>query len=214
MKKKQRNQSNKHANLLLVLPVLLICLLTGGLVAYAAKTAVDKTVNTFQIGDVTTQLEESFTSPTSTKPGTAVAKKVAVSNQGTVNQFVRVMVQTEIRIETIGDPGNETILPTIIGKQVTLGSLDTTNWLDGGDGYYYYIKALKPQQTTPTLFEKVTLSTTDSLYLGGEMKMTVKVEAVNCAAFAYRDAWWQGKTSGLTSQQQAIDNKLKVLVEQ
>ena len=35
---------------------------------------------------------------------------------------------------------------------------NTHNWLNGGDGYYYYYRALKAGETTEPLFTKVTLS--------------------------------------------------------
>src|SRR5699024_6519209 len=105
-----------------------------------------------------TKIEDVFTKPTTALTrGGQYTKKVSIQNKGTVQQFVRVMVFPEIHSSTKG-VSEERILPIKIGNEVLL-DLDPnkgtkSNWQDGGDGYYYYLKALAPDETTPLLFSK------------------------------------------------------------
>ena len=68
-------------------------------------------------------------------------------------------------------------------------------------------------QSTSKLFEAIKLS--DQLsdqYHDATFVLSLKVEAINCAEFAYRDAWWQGTTP--TDQPlKAVDDALKMKVE-
>lgn len=196
----------KAVYLLWLLPLFFVLLLIGSATAYAAMMMSDEKVNLFQIGNLQTKVKEIFTEPVMIKPNESVIKKVAVENTGTVNQFVRVMLHPEIRLES----GNSTrVLPSKIGEEVLL-DLNFTDWKFGEDGYYYYLNVLKPGESSATenLFTEVKLKNDLGLeYHKATFSLLVKVEAINCSQFAYRDAWWQGDTPS-NGVLQAIDKQL------
>lgn len=194
-----KKRHNRHRPLYLGLALAALLLLIGGsYLVYAAMTASDRKENDFQIGQVETKIfEENFEEDlTETVKDQSRTKEVRIQNTGTIKQFVRVMVLPEVRTGIVGDNQNEQVLPLKIGTDIILEEMVTADWIDGGDGYYYYIKeAVKPNEFTSYLFKKVKLS--DQLgrqYNQAKLSITLKVEAINCAKFAYRDAWWQGAT--------------------
>ncbi|MBO0423712.1 TasA family protein [Enterococcus plantarum] len=197
----------KVVHFLWILPVLAVLLLIGSVTAYAAMMMSEEKVNLFQVGNLQTEVKEVFTEPTTIKPNESVTKEVSVENTGTVDQFVRVMLQPEIRLEN----GESTrLLPSKIGEEVLL-ELNLTDWTLGEDGYYYYLNVLKsgtPNNTTKNLFTEVKLKQDLGLeYHNATFNLLVKVEAINCAKYAYRDAWWQGSTPS-SGALEAIDKKL------
>ncbi|OEG11720.1 hypothetical protein BCR21_09940 [Enterococcus ureasiticus] len=196
----------KAVYLLWLLPLFFVLLLIGSATAYAAMMMSDEKANLFQIGNLQTKVKEIFTEPATIKPNESVIKKVTVENTGTVNQFVRVMLHPEIRLES----GESTrLLPSKIGEEVLL-DLNFTNWKFGEDGYYYYLNVLKPGESNAAenLFTEIKLKNDLGLeYHKAAFSLLIKVEAINCSQYAYRDAWWQGDTpsSGVL---QAIDKQL------
>lgn len=198
---------------LLVALSFLLLFIGGGYLVYAAMTAQDQKENDFLIGQVETKLEEAFDEGITEIPtNTSIQKEVRIHNTGTIKQFVRVMVLPEVRTSIEGDDQNEQLLPLEIGTDLELEEMATADWLNGGDGYYYYIKeAVDPDQYTSYLFKAVKLS--DQLsdrYDQAELSIALKVETINCAEFAYRDAWWQGTTpteSPLKDVEDALNTK-------
>lgn len=185
---------------------LIACLVIGSVAAYAAMTVREEKVSFFQIGDFQTKVEEVFKEPKTISPNTSVEKKVTIENTGSVDQFVRVMIHPEIRIE---NGGSSRLLPSKIGEEVLL-DLNTTQWKLGEDGYYYYLNVLKSGQSnvTENLFTQVMLKKElGQEYHNASFNLLVKVEAINCAKFSYRDAWWQGTTPS-NGNLQIIDDQL------
>ncbi|MGG5317046.1 hypothetical protein [Enterococcus sp. AZ072] len=209
-----RNRKKKRRLIYVGFTLALVLLLIGGsYFVYAAMTAQDQKANDFQVGQVETKLLEDFTDITEIETGKDVKKEVLIENTGTIKQFIRVMVLPEVRAPIAGDT-NKQVLPLVIGKDLLLENMAITDWKDGGDGYYYYIKeAVEPKKTTSKLFESIKLS--DSLakqYDKTTFSIYLKVETVNCAEFAYRDAWWQGNIP--TDQPlKAVDDALRTKVE-
>ena len=210
MQRKQR----QHLFYFLALTGCVFLLISGSYFVYAAMTATDKKANDFQIGQVETSLVEIFDDTiTEIEKNQSVKKEVSVKNTGTINQFVRVMILPEVRAPVEGDT-NEQVLPLVIGKDFVLENMSTSDWQDGGDGYYYYVKeAVAPKKSTSNLFKSIKLS--DSLtqqYHQTEFSIYLKVETINCAEFTYREAWWQGNIPTSTSLK-AVDDALKTKVE-
>lgn len=196
----------KIVRLIWTLSGIFLCLVIGGVVTYAAMTVREEKANLFQIGSLQTKVEEVFTEPTTISPTTPVEKKVTVQNTGTINQFVRVMLQPEIRVKS-GD--SVRLLPSQIGEEVLL-DLNSTQWQLGEDGYYYYLNSVKPgaANSTENLFTQVKLKENLGVeYDKATFNLLIKVEAINCAKYAYRDAWWQGVTPS-SGQLKLIDNQL------
>ena len=191
---KQRRKNRRKFYLFIAVSCLLL-LLGGSYLVYAAMTAEDNKENDFLIGQVETELDEVFNEDIQEiKKNTSVTKTVKVKNTGTINQFIRVMILPEVRTSIAGDPGNYQILSLKLGTDLILEGLDATEWVDGEDGYYYYIKeALEPGKPTTALFEKIRLSDQISdQYHDATFTISLKVETINCAKHVYRDAWWQG----------------------
>lgn len=173
--------------------VLLVGLLMGSMIVYAAMTVTEKKTNQFQLGNMQTEVSEVFTETTKISPGQKIKKEVKITNSGTMNQFVRVMLFPEV--QKTGEDGSTRIFAVAIGKELIV-DINTTNWVLGEDGYYYYTDSVKPGSAaaTPVLFSSVMLKAgLDSSYTDATTTLLVKAEAVNCNVGNFRDAWWQGQ---------------------
>lgn len=205
--------TKKHRLYIPLIMGLLLLLIGGTYLVYAAMTAQDKKHNDFQIGQVETKLLEVFDGVEEIEKEQEIDKEVRIENTGTIKQFIRVMVLPEVKAEIDGDPENKQLLPLVNGTQVNYGEMAAT-WADGGDGYYYYLEAVEPRAKTGYLFKSVTLAVDISdRYHHAEFSIYLKVEAINCAEFAYRNAWWQGNTPGDGEPLKTIDDALTALVE-
>ncbi|MTD37498.1 hypothetical protein GIX45_02395 [Erwinia sp. CPCC 100877] len=183
------------------------CLIVGGITAYAALTIKEEKTTHFQIGNLQTKISEVFSEPTTIRPNETIEKKVTVTNTGTLNQFVRVMLHPEIRL-------NNRLLPAKIGDEIVL-DVNENNWRLGEDGYYYYLNVVEPDtvKVADTLFTQVKLrKELDLEYHEATFNLLIKVEAINCTKDGYRKAWWQGNVPNNGSLQQ-IDQQLADKVE-
>ena len=84
-------------------------------------------------------IEEEFTPPKAWQPNTAYRKDVKVRNKGTVPCYIRVYVavsDSDIRVDL---------------------DYDTSAWVQGDDGYWYYRNIIQPAACTSSLFTKVML---------------------------------------------------------
>lgn len=191
MKRYQKQKIRRRLRPVILLPVLVLLIVTGSLLTYAAMISRDKKVNEFQIGQLETKIDEIFTEPASIIPDKDIEKKVQITNTGTLNQFVRVMLHPEI---SVSNKGLSRLLPSKIGQEILL-DLDTKNWMYGEDGYYYYLDVLKAKDSTPKLFTTVKLNKNVGVeYHQAQFTLLVKAETSTTAKFAYRDAWWQSET--------------------
>lgn len=125
----------KHFAGLLALALILVCTV-GGTVAYLV-THTEPVVNTFTPGEVSCQVEEEF------KDNDTVKTKAVVKNTGNVPAYIRVAVVAN----TIDGEGN------ITGMATTLPGnwLNTENWAEGDDGFYYYKGVVQPKAVTNDL---------------------------------------------------------------
>lgn len=188
---------------------LVLLMIGGGYFVYAAMTAQDQKANDFQVGQVETKIEEVFNENIQeVNLDNSIEKDVSIKNTGTINQFVRVMVLPEVRSFINEDDSYVQILPLIIGKDLELENMDA-NWLDGADGYYYYIGSeVAPDESTNRLFESIKLSSSLSeQYHESDFSIYLKVETINCEESAFRNAWWQGEIP-LEEPLKTIDNTL------
>ena len=123
----------KHFAGLLALVLILVCTV-GGTVAYLV-THTDPVVNTFTPGEVSCQVEEKF-------EGNNVKTEAVVKNTGNVPAYIRVAVVAN----TIDGEGNITGMKTLPGNW-----LNTENWAEGDDGFYYYKGVVQPNAVTNDL---------------------------------------------------------------
>lgn len=150
------------------------------------------------------ELVDEFKQPETFKPEQLVAKKVSAVNTGDINAFVRVMV---FPVATLG----QTPLPIDDGVEVVYEQLNTTDWLAGSDGYYYYLRLLLPGEEAAALFNGVTLKLTNDRqaeFADAYIDIIVKTEAAGTND--YRLGWWGSQDAPAKEPYQTIDNALQV----
>ena len=181
-----------------------LCLVVGGTIAY--YTSSDTFNNEFDTGTYKIETQEAFVSPDNWTPGTTTPKTVIATNKGSTDAAVRIKL-TPSWVDANGDPlaladshDNEA---AIINFSDTLSS----HWIYD-DGYYYYKKALQPNDSSPTLIDSVTFNpevefgstkncetvngvttcTTEiNDYAGG--KYTLQIEVETCQYDKYKEIW-------------------------
>ncbi|MBP1042822.1 hypothetical protein I6N95_17535 [Vagococcus sp. BWB3-3] len=225
MKKRKvhvRKKKKKKINLLIVVAVFVIFLGISLLgykgYTYSIERHSEMKTNDFSIGDLKVQVVEEFTPVTETTIDKPYTKKVTAKNNGELPAFVRILAFPEV-LSKEDDDGVNVSLPARIGTEILLLDssdnpiADTADWVDGEDGYYYYLKALLPGETTAPLFEKVKLSDhvkdyVDNWYEGASLTIDVRAESIHTTQWAYRDAWWQGQTPA-NGKLLLVENALK-----
>lgn len=206
--------------ILFILTVLLL-VIAGGMTTYALLQKSEEKTNDFNIGNLQTELVEVFVKPSSVKAGSHYDKKVTVKNTGDVSAFVRVLVFPEILSKADAN-GVESALLARIDYEVGLVRVEgqtptdtysinneTSGWVNGNDGYYYFTKAVKSGESTPVLFNEAYLfAGLDERYLGATLKVELRNESIHTTQWAYRDAWWNGEIP-THPQLLKVDNALK-----
>ena len=138
------------------------------------------------------QINEDFDEPSSVspaEPGATITKEAWVENSGDIPAFVRVMV-----LPTLVAMDGVTFLETPIIYE----NLNTTDWKDGGDGYYYYLDVLEPGGATPPLFDAVAMDPDiGSAYPQAKLTVTLLCETVEIGKYHYRKAWWPDNPGGV-----------------
>lgn len=201
------NTKKKRVYILLLGCVLLVAGLAT--LVYGASKSSDKLTNELILPTLKGDIKETFTPDEPIQIGSTQTKDISIENSGTAALFVRVMVFPEIKDSNITDG----LLPANVGEEVlvTLGS----DWMDGEDGYYYYLGVVSPNTTTSSLFKSVTLASTLSAdYDGASLSIQVKSETVTSANHSYRKVWWNVDASAAPGEAslQAIDGVLSPLV--
>lgn len=172
--------------------ILVAMMVVGGTLAYF--TADDAATNVFTVGNVKIDLTEPLWEANldgnemleNIYPGMPITKDPMVTNIGDNPAFVRVKVE----IPTFSPDGSSTTMPLF-----TIGTLGA-NWVDGGDGYYYYTASLASGEATSKLFEVVTLTTELDIHNGDSplesnvQEINIVAEAVQAQGFdSYTDAF-------------------------
>lgn len=144
----------------------------GSSLAYFTDT--DSADNVFTVGNIDVVLTEPNWDAEGEKeaenmyPGEPVAKDPTVTNEGANPAVVRI----KVTLPGDKDYGLQYRTDYVTGK---LGD----NWVDGGDGYFYYTLPLDTDESTDALFDQVVLGTNVTNDYSGEKKhIDVKVEAV------------------------------------
>ncbi|MCL2022898.1 MAG: hypothetical protein FWG82_00820 [Oscillospiraceae bacterium] len=154
---------------------------------------------------------ENFPTPIAPSPGGTYEKEPWVENESVTPAFVRVMVLPVLSYEKVH-------VQTTLGDQVQLVGFNSADWIDGGDGYFYYNKILPGKSggvngATSSLFTDVELSED----FGGEYRganLTIKLisEVVDTNKWNYRMAWWNTyNSSGLSGAIATVDAALAAL---
>lgn len=157
---------------------LVLTLSVGGTVAYLF-TNTDPVTNTFTPAEAKVEIEENFDGTYKTE--------IKVKNEGNIPVYVRVMLVASYQ----KDDGICAVHTAELTSPILLdGDYNSTDWVKGSDGYYYYKTKVAADSTTTDL-----LGTNKSITLGqheGCCKMHVDVLAQAIQAqpdSAIKDAW-------------------------
>ncbi|MDR0531373.1 MAG: hypothetical protein LBG83_04835 [Oscillospiraceae bacterium] len=135
-----------------------------------------------------------------------------VKNEGDVPVFVRVAVMPVLR-------KGEMVFEAKNGAQLNFQGGGMQNpaanfWQNGGDGYWYYLKQLKPGEQTTKLYESVKMT---SALASGEsaplprLTIFLAAETIETRKWHYRTAWWDDAV--LSGSLLTVDASLNALAQ-
>ena len=167
-------------NKILLVTAVVICLAIAATGTLAYFTSDDVAHNVITSGGVEIAVQEwadeektePFKDLTGVMPDTTVTKIAEIKNTGASAAWVRVKVEKAIKLTGDGTP------------DVSMVQLDvnTTDWTDGGDGYYYYNRALQPGEVTVPIFTSVTFQAAmGNEYQNAQATVDVLAQAVQTA---------------------------------
>lgn len=138
-KSRHSNEKRKSKTIPIILMVITIMILTA-VSAYAYFTARDTKTNNIILGYNKIEVLEEYEPPLRIEKGKSFTKKPYVKNVGDVDCYVRFKsVVSDSRVKE--------------GLEINYDNTDYR--YDENDGYWYYQKAIKPGETTPSLFTEV-----------------------------------------------------------
>lgn len=182
--------------------LLLAGTLTAGVVGgtFAWFTSQDTVTNQFATGgnedddpDAGIDIWEKFEEPTNVVPGTTTDKLVQVKNTSTYDQFIRVKITPKWEDDTLNTPEGVSYLKLNFTDHLKATG-DEGTWIEGGDGYYYYIGKVAGGKFTNTLLESVTLkNTTPNEYKNQKYQVEVKADSIQADNDAYKE-WTNSDT--------------------
>lgn len=170
----------------LILSCVLVAVLSFG-ISYAFLIDKAYRSNSFTVGETVIEVTEEFSPPDELIPGDAFVKKPWITNTGNLPAFIRAQIA----------------FSNLSAQDFCELDLNTADWNDGGDGYYYYKSLLQPGEKTKPLFTTVTIKENKqdgSSYEKADMisfELNVYAEAVGhnshfgtaCTADEYQTAW-------------------------
>ena len=136
------------------------------------------------------------------------SKRVGAVNLDNRPAFARLLVSAVFVIDSpAGGPPivmHATIGPPGSGTMVIMADFNASDWKDGGDGYFYYLRVLHALESTDTgwntgndrnLFNTVTMGTLPAGYENARLVIEVACEAVGVTPPGeYINGWWHGVT--------------------
>lgn len=134
----RRRRRNGKSSLLLAALVVLACMLVGTTVAYLVANT-GSVANSFVPAKLTTEITEEFENN--------VKNNVKVKNTGDVDAYIRAAVVVTWQ----NDNGEVHPTAPVEGTDYTVNYPTDTGWVKHTDGFYYYTKALKPNDSTGVL---------------------------------------------------------------
>ena len=170
----------KRKLLLIAVIILVLAVAAGGSVAFF--TAEDTAHNVITTGSVDISVVETMLDGTERKdfpaegitgvlPGMTVSKIVRIRNTGGAEAWIRVRVGVSAQNAARED----------LNTDVVKFSVEDP-WIDGGDGYYYYTKAVPAEDETEILFREVRFDPEmGNEYQNSTVYVTVEAEAVQTA---------------------------------
>ncbi len=114
--------------------------------------------NKFKVADYVVDYTEVFDSPDDWTPCTTTPKTLTVTNRGNSDVGVRISMEKEWKsLAGTNLPITYTNAQDQAVEIAHVTLANTSKWINGNDGYYYYYKALGPNETTESFMESVTL---------------------------------------------------------
>lgn len=167
----------KRKILCLSVIAIMLAILAAGTIAYF--TAEGRAHNVITTGSVEIELKEwadenktePFKNLEGVMPNTTVTKIAEIKNIGKSDAWIRVKIQKSIELKYEGNPDTDLVEL----------NLNDTDWITDGE-YYYYKNALKPGETTTSIFTSVTFKAAmGNEYQGAKATVDVYAQAVQTA---------------------------------
>lgn len=158
----------------------------------------DSIKNKFSLGSIETEITENFDAPKEWN-GSNITKQVSIKNTGKSKELVRVSI-IPMWVYESGNPwAGDTNLIQLNFNQSNLADINkddvNNSWVNGNDGYYYYMAELESGASTKELLKSVEIKT-DSLeqalkekYNGKKVMVDVNVEAIQPNEKALEENW-------------------------
>ncbi|MGL5383374.1 MAG: BsaA family SipW-dependent biofilm matrix protein [Culicoidibacterales bacterium] len=162
----------------------------------------DAIANEFLLDTVEIEIVEEFTPPKDWD-GTLVTKEVQIQNNGSEATLIRVgltpywqkAIANTDPVEYEAFAGDSSLVTINYANVISTTDKDTSKWLKGSDGYYYYNTLLQPGEKTSLLVSGVEadfskLSAGDQArYQAAEFNLDVDAQAVHANADAVSGVW-------------------------
>lgn len=125
-------------------------------------------------------------------PGTEVNKDVWAKNTAAYDSFIRAKLIpkfTKLKFINLQDADNS-LLELTYANKTTTSLLEENKWVDGGDGYFYYLGKVAPDGVTEKLLDSVRLSgNAGNDYKNSEFDVIVEAEGVQATNGAAASNW-------------------------
>lgn len=125
-------------------------------------------------------------------PGTEVNKDVWTKNTAKYVSFIRVKLTPEFTNTKFIDLANadNNLLELTLANTTNTTDLEENKWVDGGDGYYYYLAPVDPDAETDKLLDAVTLSKdANNDYKNAEFDVKADAEGIQATNKAAASEW-------------------------
>lgn len=167
----------KSKKTFLVIALATVLCIFAAAVTYGYWSVSGTTINFLTMASYKNQIEEEYEIPHHVNPSEVVTKIVNVSNTGTVDTIIRVLVTKAFGVR--GADGSFTEDNSLDPKMIKI-DFNNRYWMKGEDGYYYYKGILKAGETTKEpLFSSYQLSTdAGNEYKGKDAQIIVMMESV------------------------------------
>lgn len=198
--------------------VLCLCIVAGVLSSDLGRTHLwmksgDEVDNEFEVPYYAIKIEERFVPFEKWTPGMVATKEVYFTNTGEMDALLRVSCREAWRAtdgtvldNTFDHDGNESTpkIPVVHKnwtKQWTTGSAGEKEWVDGGDGYFYYTKILKAGGATVPILSSIQLhAQAPGRYSNAGYTLAFKAESVISGASPQSIGAFWGKTPAINNQ--------------
>ncbi|WP_255993646.1 BsaA family SipW-dependent biofilm matrix protein [Clostridium perfringens] len=120
--------------------------------------SLDSIENKFSLGSIETEITEKFDAPNEWN-GSNINKKVSIKNTGKSSEFIRVSLIPRWVDENENPWAGDSNIIQLNLNENNLASLDKDNiddlWINGNDGYFYYMAKLESGSVTKELLKSV-----------------------------------------------------------